>query len=144
MARFCPRDWFCPRGFCPRGVLTLPVPIINHTLSLVVAAPTPEITMPIDDEPEIPFCEVHEIIVPHLGHVPIAKGDFTALPKKIQQFIAYYVSRSQIVIGYRIFHKTTETLECSLISIDVLDKLILIFICLNVAFMFLSFPYNNY
>ena len=48
--------------------------------------------MPIDDEPEIPFCEVHEIIVPHLGHVPIAKGDFTALPKKIQQFIAYYVS----------------------------------------------------
>lgn len=46
--------------------------------------------MPLDEEPEIPFMEVHEIVVPHLGHVPIAKGDFTALPKKIQQFIAYY------------------------------------------------------
>ena len=48
--------------------------------------------MPLDEEPEIPFFEVHEIVVPHLGHVPIAKGDFTALPKKVQQFIAYYVS----------------------------------------------------
>ena len=48
--------------------------------------------MPLDDEPEIPFFEVHEIVVPHLGHVPIVKGDFTGLPKKIQQFIAFYVS----------------------------------------------------
>ena len=48
--------------------------------------------MPLDEEPEIPFFEVHEIVVPHLGHVPIVKGDFTGLPKKIQQFIAFYVS----------------------------------------------------
>ena len=51
-----------------------------------------EDNMPLDEEPEIPFFEVHEIVVPHLGHVPIVKGDFTGLPKKIQQFIAFYVS----------------------------------------------------
>ena len=64
----------------------------NPAFFVSALSPTPEITMPIDDEPEITFCEVHEIVVPHLGHVPIVKGDFTAMPKKIQQFIAFYVS----------------------------------------------------
>ena len=45
-----------------------------------------------DQEPDIPFYDVHEVIVPHLGHIPIAKGDFNRLPKKAQKFIAYYVS----------------------------------------------------
>ncbi|CAH1780761.1 unnamed protein product [Owenia fusiformis] len=44
----------------------------------------------VEEETEIPFYEVHEIVVPHLGHVPIAKGDFHRLPKKVQKFIAYY------------------------------------------------------
>ncbi|XP_014662878.1 PREDICTED: phosphoenolpyruvate carboxykinase [GTP]-like [Priapulus caudatus] len=34
------------------------------------------------------FYEVHEIVVPHLGHVPIAKGDFSRLPSKVQQWVA--------------------------------------------------------
>jgi len=46
----------------------------------------------LDQEPDIPFYDVHEVIVPHLGHIPIAKGDFNRLPKKAQKFIAYYVS----------------------------------------------------
>jgi len=46
----------------------------------------------IDQEPDIPFYDVHEVIVPHLGHIPIAKGDFNRLPKKAQKFIAFYVS----------------------------------------------------
>jgi hypothetical protein len=47
---------------------------------------------PLDQEPDIPFFEVHEVIVPHLGHVPIAKGDFNRLPRKVQKFVAFYVS----------------------------------------------------
>jgi len=47
---------------------------------------------PLDQEPDIPFYEVHEVIVPHLGHVPIAKGDFARLPREVQKFIAFYVS----------------------------------------------------
>jgi len=50
----------------------------------------------IDQEPDIPFYDVHEVIVPHLGHIPIAKGDFNRLPKKAQKFIAYYVSLNLI------------------------------------------------
>lgn len=46
---------------------------------------------PLDQEPDIPFYEVHEVVVPHLGHVPIAKGDFGRLPKNVQKFLAYYV-----------------------------------------------------
>lgn len=38
------------------------------------------------------FYEVHEIVVPHLGHVPVAKGDFGRLPRKVQQWIAKKVS----------------------------------------------------
>ncbi|CAD5115034.1 DgyrCDS4055 [Dimorphilus gyrociliatus] len=44
----------------------------------------------LDVEPEIKYTEVHEIIVPHLGHIPIAKGDFHALPTKAKKFIAFY------------------------------------------------------
>ena len=47
---------------------------------------------PLDQEPDIPFFEVHEVVVPHLGHVPIAKGDFNRLPRKVQKFVAFYVS----------------------------------------------------
>jgi len=47
--------------------------------------------MPLDQEPEIPFYEIHEVVVPHLGHVPVAKGDFSLLPKSVQSYIAYYV-----------------------------------------------------
>lgn len=46
---------------------------------------------PLDQEDDLPFTEVHEIIVPHLGHVPIAKGDFNRLPRKVQKFVAFYV-----------------------------------------------------
>lgn len=46
---------------------------------------------PLDFEADIPFFEVHEVVVPHLGHVPIAKGDFSRLPIKVQKFVAYYV-----------------------------------------------------
>lgn len=46
---------------------------------------------PLDYEADIPFFEVHEVVVPHLGHVPIAKGDFNRLPLKVQKFIAFYV-----------------------------------------------------
>lgn len=46
---------------------------------------------PLDYEADIPFFEVHEVVVPHLGHVPIAKGDFNRLPIKVQKFIAFYV-----------------------------------------------------
>lgn len=46
---------------------------------------------PLDQEPDIPFMEVHEVVVPHLGHVPIAKGDFHRLPRSAQKFIAFYV-----------------------------------------------------
>lgn len=47
---------------------------------------------PLDLEPDIPFYEVHEVVVPHLGRVPITKGDFNRLPSKVQKFIAFYVS----------------------------------------------------
>ncbi len=47
---------------------------------------------PIDQEDYVPITEIHEIIVPHLGHVPIAKGDFHKLSRKVQQFVAFYVS----------------------------------------------------
>jgi len=45
---------------------------------------------PLDQEPDIPFFEVHEVVVPHLGHVPITKGDFNRLPRKVQKFVAFY------------------------------------------------------
>lgn len=48
---------------------------------------------PLDQEPDIPFYEVHEVIVPHLGHVPIAKGDFARLPREVQKFIAFYTDQ---------------------------------------------------
>jgi len=51
----------------------------------------------LDQEPDIPFYNVHEVIVPHLGHIPIAKGDFHRLPKKAQKFIAFYVSSPVVV-----------------------------------------------
>jgi len=50
----------------------------------------------IDQEPDIPFYDVHEVVVPHLGHIPIAKGDFHRLPKKAQKFIAFYVSLKRV------------------------------------------------
>ncbi|CAL1545746.1 unnamed protein product [Lymnaea stagnalis] len=35
--------------------------------------------------------EVHEIVVQKVGHVPLAKGDFTHLPKKVKIFLAHCV-----------------------------------------------------
>lgn len=39
--------------------------------------------------------EVHEIVVPHIGHVPIAKGDFHYLPKQVQDFVTQWVDVCQ-------------------------------------------------
>ena len=36
--------------------------------------------------------EVHEIIVQRVGHVPVAKGDFSKLPKAVRIFISHCVS----------------------------------------------------
>ena len=46
----------------------------------------------LDQEPDIKFDVLNEIVVPHLGHIPIVKGNFSKLGTKIQKFIAYYVS----------------------------------------------------
>ncbi|BFZ12658.1 hypothetical protein BsWGS_15697 [Bradybaena similaris] len=35
--------------------------------------------------------EVHEIVVQKVGHVPVAKGDFNHLPKKVKTFVAHCV-----------------------------------------------------
>lgn len=43
-----------------------------------------------DDAPE--FMEIHEIVIQKLGHVPIVKGDFHMLSKKVQKFVAKWVS----------------------------------------------------
>lgn len=37
------------------------------------------------------FYEVHNIVVQHIGPIPIAKGDFHKLPMKVQKFIAKWV-----------------------------------------------------
>lgn len=37
------------------------------------------------------FYEVHNIVVQHIGVIPIAKGDFHKLPSKAQKFIAKWV-----------------------------------------------------
>lgn len=42
--------------------------------------------------PEERVVEVHEIKVPHLGHLPIAKGEFHLLPKAVQRLVAHWVS----------------------------------------------------
>lgn len=39
--------------------------------------------------------EVHEIVVPHIGHVPVAKGDFHYLPKQVQDFVTQWVDVCQ-------------------------------------------------
>lgn len=43
------------------------------------------------EEEENLFYEVHEVVVRKLGHVPIAKGDFHYLPKKVQRYVAKWV-----------------------------------------------------
>ena len=35
--------------------------------------------------------EVHEVVIPHLGHMPICKGDYHYLPKAVQGLIAKWV-----------------------------------------------------
>ncbi|KAF7234030.1 hypothetical protein EG68_10251 [Paragonimus skrjabini miyazakii] len=42
-------------------------------------------------ENDQPCMEVHQIVVPHLGTVPVAKGDFASLPKAAQKFIGKWV-----------------------------------------------------
>ena len=36
--------------------------------------------------------EVHEVESEHLGHMPIAKGDWAHLSKKVKNFIGHWVS----------------------------------------------------
>ena len=36
--------------------------------------------------------EVHEIVVQRVGHVPVAKGDFSKLPKAVKIFVSHCVS----------------------------------------------------
>lgn len=38
------------------------------------------------------FPEVHEITVPHLGKVPVVKGNLSQLPVNVQKFVSHYVS----------------------------------------------------
>ncbi|CAH8657163.1 unnamed protein product [Dicrocoelium dendriticum] len=35
--------------------------------------------------------EIHEIVVPHLGNVPVAKGDYSMLPEAVKTFIGKWV-----------------------------------------------------
>lgn len=42
-----------------------------------------------DEAPD--FIEIHEIVIQKLGHVPIIKGDFHVLPKKVQKYLAKWV-----------------------------------------------------
>ncbi|TGZ61592.1 hypothetical protein CRM22_007902 [Opisthorchis felineus] len=42
-------------------------------------------------EEDNPCYEIHQIIVPHLGQVPVAKGDFSSLPPEAQSFIGKWV-----------------------------------------------------
>ncbi|XP_041375473.1 phosphoenolpyruvate carboxykinase [GTP]-like [Gigantopelta aegis] len=44
-----------------------------------------------DTEAEDKFFEVHEIVVPHIGRVPITKGDFHYLPSKVKRWLAFTV-----------------------------------------------------
>jgi phosphoenolpyruvate carboxykinase (GTP) len=46
--------------------------------------------MALDQEPDISFYEVKEVVVPHIGRVPICKGDLVTLPKNVQKYIAFY------------------------------------------------------
>ncbi|XP_050396701.1 phosphoenolpyruvate carboxykinase [GTP] [Patella vulgata] len=47
------------------------------------------------DNEEEPFMEVHEIVTQKLGHVPVAKGDFHFLPKKVQRWVIHSVNMCQ-------------------------------------------------
>ena len=53
----------------------------------------------LDQEPDISFTVLNEIVVPHLGHIPIVKGNFAKLGVKIQKFIAYYVCEKELDIN---------------------------------------------
>ena len=47
--------------------------------------------MPLWNEHDESYKEIHEIIVPHLGHIPIGKGDFHRLPRDVRHFIGHWV-----------------------------------------------------
>lgn len=42
------------------------------------------------------FQEIHAIMIPHIGRVPVLKGDIHLLPKNVQKFIIHWV-RSDFV-----------------------------------------------
>jgi len=71
----------------------------------------------IDQEPDIPFYDVHEVIVPHLGHIPIVKGDFNRLPKKAQKFIAYYVSLSLSILTVNLMQFTCTIMVVIMVNL---------------------------
>lgn len=56
----------------------------------------PDQKMSVFGEEDTQFYEVHNIVVQHIGPVPIAKGDFHMLPKKVQKFIAKWVCNFKV------------------------------------------------
>lgn len=50
--------------------------------------------------------EVHEIIVQKVGHVPVAKGDFSKLPKAVKIFISHCVSILNLSSTLRILNNS--------------------------------------
>lgn len=51
------------------------------------------------EEDELVY-EVHEIVVQRVGHVPVAKGDFNHLPKKVKTFVAHCVSNHDVLVCF--------------------------------------------
>lgn len=76
-----------------------------------------------DDAPE--FMEIHEIVIQKLGHVPIVKGDFHMLPKKVQKFLAkwVYTCKPRALYICDGSHAEAEEVTHKLIERGVLTKL---------------------
>lgn len=45
---------------------------------------------------EVPFFEVHYVTIQKVGSVPVAKGDFQALPRQVQAWLAQMVRFCEI------------------------------------------------
>ena len=70
-------------------MIVTPYDVFHHHSSFLKSG---RMAKDLDQEPDIKFDVLNEIVVPHLGHIPIVKGNFSKLGTKIQKFIAYYVS----------------------------------------------------
>ncbi len=42
-------------------------------------------------EPNTAIPEVHTIQIPHIGNIPVAKGEFRELPENVQRFVGHWV-----------------------------------------------------